>query len=137
MGIRDYYSHTDLITIIGMWESEWLDPKIEMFMWRQLCAAYKVDRLVMVPKLLENRTNVDQFDTVAEAIKSCYGTKIIMEPKGNVKLNTLNHPENAVYIFGKAGKNNQDIDGMKVRIDTPTMTDMFAISAAAIVLASR
>jgi hypothetical protein len=125
------------ITLVGMWEKDWLDPKIELFMWKQLCHAFKVDRLVMVPPLLSKRDSVDQYDSIEEALESCEGQRVILEPKGDVMLHNFEHPSQVVYIFGNAWRDNQRIDGVKVRIDTPTMTDMFAINAAAIVLASR
>lgn len=106
-------------------------------MWRQLCHAFNVDRLVMVPVLLSERTSVDQYPTMKEALASCDGDFVVMEPKGDVMLEDFSHPETAVYVFGKAGRNNQKVNGTKVRIDTPAMTDMFAINAAAIVLADR
>ena len=126
-----------MITLVGMWEAGWLEPKIELFMWRQLCHAFEVDRLVMTPVLLGKRTSVDEYPTMEEAIDSCKGTFVIMEPRGDVMLKNFSHPENAVYVFGNANMHNQRIDGVKVRIDTPKRTVMFAINAAAIVLADR
>jgi hypothetical protein len=91
----------------------------------------------MVPPLLSKRDSVDQYDSIEEALESCEGQRVILEPKGDVMLHNFEHPSQVVYIFGNAWRDNQRIDGVKVRIDTPTMTDMFAINAAAIVLASR
>jgi hypothetical protein len=91
----------------------------------------------MVPVLLSKRDSVDQYETMEEALETCEGTRIIMEPTGEVMLDEFQHPQSAVYIFGNALRHNQRFEGVKVRINTPSMTDMFAINAAAIVLASR
>lgn len=125
------------VTVVGMWEHGWLDPKIELFMFRQLCAAYDVDRLVMVPQMLSDRTSVDQYDTIEEALDTCEGTIVYLEPEGEEMLHDFKHPKDAVYILGKAMISNKHREGVKVRIDTPNMTDMFAINAAAITLESR
>jgi len=126
-----------MITLVGTWEHGWLDPKVELFMFRQLCAAYNVDRLVMVPKMLGRRTSVDQYDTIEEAIASCDGDIVLMEPNGDISLGDFKHPKKATYVFGKAMISNRNQEGIKVRIDTPSKTDMFAVNAAAIVLESR
>lgn len=126
-----------MITLIGAWESGWLDNKIELFMWKQLCAAFNVDRLVMVGISDNTRITIDQYETVEEAIKSSGGDVILIEPKGEIMLGDFIHPQNATYVFGNAMNHNLKQDGITVRIDTPTNTDMFAVNAASIVLADR
>ena len=126
-----------MITLVGRWESGWLKPEVELFMWKQLCHAFNVDRLVMVPKELERVTSLDQYDTMEEAIDSCKGEIILMEPTGNITITQIEHPDDAVYVFGNAMNHNKQFDGQQVRIDTPSHIDMFAINAAAIVLADR
>lgn len=126
-----------MITIVGMWETGWLEPKVELFMFRQLRGAFKYDRLVMVPKLLGNRTSVDEYDTMEEALESCEGELIFMEHRGDVMLHEFKHPQKAVYVFGNAMMHNLRFNGTNVRIDTPEKTDMFAVNAASIVLMDR
>ena len=128
-----------MITLVGRWEHTWLDPSVEHFMFRQLKAAYGVDRLVMVPKLLERVTSVDQYDTMEEALESCKGQKVFMEPTGDILLEDSPQGMDLVYVFGNASNHNLNLmkDGdIKARIPTLTGTDMFAVNAAAIVLAN-
>lgn len=106
-------------------------------MWKQLCAAFNVDRLVMVGISDNTRITIDQYETVEEAIKSSGGDVILIEPKGEIMLGDFIHPQNATYVFGNAMNHNLKQDGITVRIDTPTNTDMFAVNAASIVLADR
>lgn len=106
-------------------------------MWKQLCAAFNVDRLVMVGISDNTRITIDQYETVQEAVKSSTGDVVLIEPKGKIMLGDFIHPKNAVYVFGNAMNHNLKQDGITVRIDTPTNTDMFAVNAASIVLADR
>ena len=126
-----------MITLIGSWEDGWLDNRVELFMWKQLKAAFSVDRIVMVGVSDNPRICIDMYETVEEAIDSSEGSVVLLEPRGDVLLSEFMHPASAVYVFGDAMNNNLKQDGVKVRIDTPTMTDMFAVNAAAIVLADR
>lgn len=126
-----------MITIVGAWEKDWLDPKVELFMWRQLCAAFGVDRLVMTPALLSERTSVCQFGTVEDALADCEGELVIMEPNSGEPLDGFEHPDSAVYLFGNAWAGNARRDGRKVTIKTAKPVDMFAVDAAAITLFHR
>lgn len=126
-----------MITLVGRWEKDWLEYRVELFIWKQLCAAFKVDRLIMVGKTGNPRITIDQYDTMEDALASCSGTFVFLEPKGDINLSDFTHPTDAIYVFGNAMNHNLQYDGSKVRINTPTTTDMFAFNAAAIVLADR
>ena len=129
-----------MITLVGRWESGWLGADVEHFMFRQLKGAFKFDRLVMVPKDKKYTSgSVDQYDTMEEALESCKGRRFFLEPTGTTLLDDMPHEEDAVYIFGNASRHNlthvKD-DDLTIRIPTPGNADMFAVNAAAIVLAN-
>ena len=127
-----------MVTIIGYWEKDWLDPKVEFFMMKQLKSAYKVDRVIMIPKLLSERTSLDQYDTLEEALDTVDGELIYMEHTADSLLQNFKHPENAVYVFGKVGVSHKHReDGVKIRIDTPGESCLFAANALAITLENR
>lgn len=113
-----------MVTLIYRPEKDWLDEKVEKFMWRQLRHAYKVDNVIA--------TNNIKFE-----VGKFRGEVICLEPTGDTMLEDLDHPDDAIYVFGNAWNHNKTIDGKKVRINTPSTTDMFAVNAAAITLASR
>lgn len=127
-----------MITVVGRWETGWLEPKVEAFMFRQLKNAYKFDRLVMVPRLLEGHIkSVDQFDTMEEALQTTTGTKVFLEPKGHSPFSAVLLHDDLVFILGNANEGNArraKSGDLVVRIDTPGQTDMFAVNAAAIAL---
>lgn len=126
------------VTVVGMWEHGWLDQKVELFMFRQLRGAYKYDRLVMVPNLYNGgATAVDQYDTIEEALATCKGRKVFLEPTGESRMTDIPLDEDIVIIMGNAfdgNKRRASADDLIVRIDSPGQTDMFAVNAAAIVL---
>jgi len=126
-----------MITLVGLWEKDWLEPKLEWAIWRQLKHAFQIDRLVMVPKLLPRVQSIDQYDTMEEALQSCEGDLIFLEPSGDHSLSFFSHPEKAVYVFGNAMMDNKRFQGLNLRIPTPQDTDLFAVSAASIILMDR
>ena len=126
-----------MITLVGRWENGWLDYRVEYFMWKQLAAAYGVNRIAMVGQSNESRIPIDQYDSMEEALVSCTGDLVFIEPKGEVSLVDYDHPGDVVYVFGNAMNDNLKHAGTTVRIDTPNPTDVFALNAASIILAHR
>src|SRR6056297_2519991 len=96
------------ITVVGMWEKGWLDPSVEHMMLRQLRGAYKFDRLIMIPKLLEgvSKRSCEQYDTIEEALENVEGTKVFLEPNGEHRLSDI-PGEDIVYIMGNASRSNE------------------------------
>ena len=127
------------VTLLGLWESGWLEPKVEAFLWRQLVSAYAVDELVLCPQLLAPRTNLEQFNSVGDALPQLHGEHVLLDPNEGESLADFVHPQEAVYIFGRAGDDNRRWakDATFVRIVTPAPVDFFALHAAAIVLYDR
>jgi len=114
-----------MVTLLALWERGWFDLKVESFMWRQLANAYDVEH------------------RLCEAILDfggLQGERVFLDPFKGESLDEFEHPEDVVYVFGKAEDNNhrhiQHTDGV-VRICTPKPCDLFAIQAAAIVLDDR
>lgn len=129
-----------MITLVGLWEEGWLDYKTEAFMWKQLLSAYAVDKFVMCPARLPPRTNLLQFDDVSSALSELQGVRVYLDPFGGEPLHDFKHPEDAIYIFGRAGDNNHrhiSQEDNVVKIQTPKRVDFFAICAASIVLYDR
>lgn len=126
-----------MITVVGRWEEGWLEHRIEYFMWKQLAAAFKVDRIVMVPKSNNTRIPIDQYNTMEEALESCKGTKYFLEPTGSENIDDIEINGDVVFIFGNAMNHNKNYikeNDISVRIETPQSTDIFAVNALAITL---
>lgn len=132
-----------MIELLAAWEEGWLQPDTEAFIWRQLCNAFDVDKCMAVPRRIPVRTSVFQYDCIQDALGESTCEPIYLMPAKTVKgdnLATFEHPENACYIFGRAGENNkrhmQEGD-RAVTIYSPKNVDIFAVNAAAIVLYDR
>jgi len=58
-----------MVTLVGMWESGWFSNRVEYFMWKQLCAAFNVDRLVMVGETpYDSRVTISVFGRKFDAL---------------------------------------------------------------------
>lgn len=127
------------VSLLALWESGWLPRKVEAFMWRQLASAYRVDELALCPLAIAPRENLRQFATVGEALPNLQGEPIFLDPNKGEPLASFTHPDEAVYVFGRAGDDNRRwSQGRRfVRIVTPAQVDFFALQAAAIVLYDR
>jgi hypothetical protein len=107
---------------------------------RQLKGAYGINRIVMVPVMESmKQRNVEQFETMEEALKSCSGTIVFLEPKGTTALSDLPEIDDITFVTSDAYRNNMDLaDGhITCRINSPNPTDMFAVNAIAIALAYK
>jgi hypothetical protein len=131
-----------MITLVGRWETGWLAPDVEAFIWRQLAVAYAVDRVIMVPNP-SPRGAIESADSVELALESCVGTRVFLIPEQTIAgtaLSTYQHPADAVYIFGNGTNGNAHLvrpEDDVVTIYTPAEVDFFAVNAAAIALHDR
>lgn len=129
-----------MITIVGRWEKDILEPELEMRMLRQLKGAFGICRIIMTPivESMKTRSNVEQFATMEEALETCEGNIVFLEPKGTTSLSEL--PEGDItFVTSDAYMNNMHLaDGhITCKIKSPKPTDMFAVNAIAIALAHR
>ena len=92
----------------------------------------------MVPKLHDGAVKaVDQYDSMEEALDTCEGVRVFLEPTGTDRLEDIPLDTDIVLVMGHAGEGNKrraKPGDLVVRIDSPGMTDMFAVNAAAIAL---
>ena len=107
-------------------------------MWRQLTAAFAVDRLIFAPRML-GQEKPEEFGSIPEALLSLQGEPVFLIPGEGVDLVSFEHPENAAYVFGNAVDSNLRwaANHKVVSIRTPNPVDFFGLDAAAIVLYDR
>lgn len=128
-----------MLTVIGAWESDWMENKLERRLWKQTIQAYNVDKWVMTPQF-GSFTSPIQYQTLEEAIDNSEGKRVFLVPFDGEPLHEYSHPEDATYIFGNIPENLKQYmrEGDDVvRIATPKSTDLFAAVALGIVLESR
>jgi len=127
------------VTVIGMWELDWLLPRLERRLWKQTLAAYGIKNWAMVPGDTERGSPLE-FNSLEEALTKSHGTRVFLRPDSGIPLSEFDHPIDAVYIFGNAKESLRKYirqEDNVVTIDCPQATDMFACVALAPVLHSR
>jgi hypothetical protein len=133
-----------MITVIARWEEAQMPPQVEWQLWRQLRGAFKIDRLIFTPVLLDNDApetglyHVEQYDTMAEALASTMDERVFLEQTGYNPV--INIPQtDIVLITGNTEQSN--IEYAKVNetysIASPQRTALYPTEAAAIALAIR
>jgi len=130
-----------LITVVALWEHTWLTPDVESFIYRQVCEAYGVDRIIFAPERNDlTRKRVEQFATVEAALATTQGQKIFLEPEGSKTLSDI--PEgDIVLITGNTANSNahlaKDSECYRFKMLNENHKGVFGVSAISIALAHR
>ena len=116
-----------------------MPPQVEWQMWRQLRGAFRIKRLVLVPRVPEfDNYSFDQYDTMEEALASCEGERVFLEPNGAKTLSELPQGD-IVLVCGNTAMNNMvhAEPNETYTIKSPQRTHLYGTNAAAIALAIR
>lgn len=97
------------VTVLGMWE-RWLEPeRFERRVWKHTIQAFKVDRWGMCDVAGGPFTSPVQYADLATMLAAHPGPKTFLIPPGRIEgtgnLSEYEHPENAIYVFGRGGEN--------------------------------
>lgn len=134
-----------MITVLGMWESDWMDSeRTERRLWKQTIQAFAVDHWAMCDVHGGPFSSPVQHADVATMLAAHSGPKTFLIPEGSVESSTrlrdYVHPADAVYVFGNSLNSlvpqigpNDDV----VSIVTPVGAAMFAPVVLAAVLYDR
>ena len=128
-----------MITVCARWENQQMPPKIEWHFWSQLKGAFFIDRFCFTPVEQELIPYaLDQFPTIEEALASCTGQRVFLEPTGGNSVGEIPQGD-IVLVVGNTSMNNlqQSEANERYRIDTPGRTGLFGHDAVAIALAIR
>jgi hypothetical protein len=115
-----------MVILAALREKGWFDVRTEKMMWSNLSRSYNAEY---------------QLVSTFEEIQYPNNAKIIiLDESADILLEEFQHPENAVYVFGRSTLN-QIQDNVPhdyaVRLRTPNPKDIFGISVACAVLFSR
>lgn len=137
-----------MITICTRWELSQMPAELEWRMWRQLRGAFEINRFAIAPIVpeMQQTSRLDQYATMEEALASCPGKKVFLEPNGGLQITDLKHwhkwktadGHDLILVLGNTARGNLDLveeGDYAVRIKTPKPTHLYGISAAAIALA--
>lgn len=132
------------VRIAGLWELGWNTPIKEVDLWEYPLRDFNVERFYMVPvsgirsEAVTEREYLD--DVLAECRQDGFDI-VFVDERGETKLSQFTHPENVLYVFGKASQSAltfRDAEDVSVCIETPAQAALlWPHQAAVIVLYDR
>lgn len=133
-----------MIEIVGVWEQGWNYPLMEATEWEMMLREFNIATLSMTPVSgisapWGSKPWLSEYDSIADAIAAKPDlTPVYVDENATVELDAFVHPEDALYIFGRAGFAPTIPEGAEsVKISTPCPGCLWAHEACAIVLYDR
>lgn len=112
-----------MIKVAGVWELGWNAPLSEFDLWNFPLRAFEVEEWYMMPVSGILKPRVTEVYHIQEAITVNPGLiPVYLDEDGAESLRDFVHPEDALYILGKAGFSPwraNDKKGLSVKIETP------------------
>ena len=110
-----------MIKVVGVWEQGWNAPLSEFPLWDFPLRSFDVDEFCMTP-VSGIAARVTEAATIEDVIAANPGlVPVYIDENGAEDLATFDHPEDALYILGKAGYSPWKAHGEKgrsLRIET-------------------
>jgi hypothetical protein len=127
------------IELAGLWERDWLAPLTEAELWITAMREFGCERLNMTPVTGIHSKWLREYPTLGHLLDDrAHLTPVLVDENGEVELADLQHPEDALYVFGKcAHPPIRMAKGVSVRIDTVKPGMLWPHQAMAIVLHDR
>jgi hypothetical protein len=111
-----------MIKVVGTWELGWNTPIMEYDLWAYMLQDFGAD-FIMWPVSGIKQPRVVEYNTLEEVLEDNSNlTPVFVDENGEVELGNFEHPEDAIYVLGKASFSPWDAAGKKglsVRIDLP------------------
>lgn len=133
-----------MIEVLGVWEQGWNYPLMEATDWEMMLREFSVDTLNMTPVSgldvpWGSKPWLTEYDSVEDAIADKSSLiPVFVDENATTELSDFIHPEDALYVFGRAGYAPVIPEGaVSVKISTPCPGCLWAYQACAIVLYDR
>jgi hypothetical protein len=133
-----------MIEVAGVWEQGWNYALMEAAEWEMMLREFGVDTLNMTPVSgiaapWGSKPWLTEYDSIDDVIAAKSNlTPVFVDESATTELQDLVHPDDALYIFGRAGFAPTIPDGaVSVKIATPCPGCLWAHEACAIVLYDR
>lgn len=92
-----------MIKVAGFWDLHWNTPIKEIDLWEYPLRDFGVDQHYMIPISGIDNKKVHERQEINEVLdKNRDMTIIFCDERANTLLKDFEHPENALYVFGKA-----------------------------------
>ena len=113
-----------MIKVVGTWDFGWSTPIMEFDLWHFPLRDFGIDEWIMWPiSGIDKRGKVIERSTLATVIEENPDlTPVYVDDYGETPLQSFVHPENVLYILGKASFspfNANNKEGISVKIETP------------------
>lgn len=114
-----------MIKVIGMWELGWSAPITEIDLWQFPLREFQVDEFIMTPISGIKSKKVTEYGSILEALDDNDGIPVVfLDERGGTTLKEFEHPEDCIYVFGKASYSpfidNATEDDWIVSVETPS-----------------
>ncbi len=136
-----------MIEVAGIWETGWNVPMTESVQWEMMLREFGVERLNIVPVsgILApwgGTPRIVEYPSFDALVADRPGLDVVvLDEHAKSTLQEFEHPEDVLYMFGKASDPVQstlhDIDYHAIRIDTVRPGCLWAHQACAVVLYDR
>ena len=117
-----------MIKVAGMWEFGWSTPITEYDLWNFPLRDFAVDEWYMSPVTGIAKNNLSELANIKESIELNPDlVPVYIDEKGETELQDFEHPENVLYILGRAASSpytSNGSTGLSIRIQTPAMGGM-------------
>ena len=127
--------------VAGIWELGWSAPKTEIELWRMAMRSFGLSRLNATPVTGIRDRLVCEYHSMEELLADrSHLTPVFVDEGGTTELSEFDHPDSALYVFGKAAYSPFSArakQGMSVRIDCPKMGMLWPHQALAVVMYDR
>jgi len=119
----------------------WYCPETEKWQWQMVTRSFGIERLNMCPVTGMRERFLHEYQEPEDMIEDRVATglePVYVDVTGAEDLVSFDHPENALYLFGKVGRDLKPPPGASVvKIVVPKMGLFWPHEAAAIVLWDR
>jgi len=111
-----------MVKVAGVWELGWNTPILEHDLWEFPLREFGVDEFIMTP-ITGIKKEVTEFNNIQEVIDANSDlTVILVDERGDETLESFEHPENVLYICGRASTSPYQSfksEYRSLRIETP------------------
>jgi hypothetical protein len=129
------------VEVAGHWELGWSAPITELELWRMAARSFGLSSINMTPISGIAARFVHEYASTDSMIGAFPDlTPVYIDEGGEVELSDFVHPQDALYVFGKATYSPfsaRSKKGISVRIDCPKMGLLWPHQAMALVLYDR
>lgn len=130
-----------MIEVAGIWELGWSAPITEYTQWEMVMREFGIERLNMAPVSGIKKRLVEEHRTVEDILDAKPQlTPVFVDENGEVALHEFEHPDNALYVFGKVTYSPFSAMAKKhrsIRIETPKPGMLMPHQALAVVMYDR